>query len=133
MLTSVYGMNTKSMLLTKNKNLNAGGIYENAMAQELRSKGFALYYYNSNRLGELDFVIEYNNRALPIEVKSGKDYTTHSAMNQCLANSEYEMDEGIVFANCNVSQKGKITYLPIYMVMFLQKDADERLLDKIAF
>ena len=133
MLTSVYGMNTKSMLLTKNKNLNAGGIYENAMAQELRSKGFALYYYNSNRLGELNFVIEYNNRALPIEVKSGKDYTTHSAMNQCLANSEYEMDEGIVFANCNVSQKGKITYLPIYMVMFLQKDADEMVLDKIEF
>ena len=133
MLTSEYGMNTKSMLLTKNQNLNAGGIYENAIAQELYSKGFRLYYYNSNRLGELDFVIEYNNRALPIEVKSGKDYTIHSAMNNCLANSEYQMQEGIVFANCNVSRKGKVTYLPIYMVMFLQQDSEQIVLDKIEF
>lgn len=133
MLTSEYGMSTKSMLLTKNQNLNAGGIYENAIAQELYSKGFRLYYYNSKRLGELDFIIEYNNRVLPIEVKSGKDYTIHSAMNNCLANAEYQMQEGIVFANCNVSQKGKVTYLPIYMVMFLQKDSEQIVLDKIEF
>ena len=133
MLTSEYGMNTKSMLLTKNQNLNAGGIYENAIAQELTSKGFKLYYYNSNRLGELDFVIEYNNKALPIEVKSGKDYTIHSAINNCLANPEYQMDEGIVFANCNVSKKDKVTYLPIYMIMFLQKDTEQIILDKIEF
>ena len=133
MLTSEYGMNTKSMLLTKNQNLNAGGIYENAIAQELYSKGFRLYYYNSNRLGELDFVIEYNNHALPIKVKSGKDYTIHSAMNNCLENSEYQMQEGFVFANCNVSQKGKVTYLPIYMVMFLQQDSEQIILDKIVF
>ena len=133
MLTSEYGMNTKSMLLTKNQSLNAGGIYENAVAQELYSKGFKLYYYNSNRLGELDFVIEYNNHVLPIEVKSGKDYTIHSAMNNCLANSEYQMEEGIVFANCNVSTKGKVVYLPIYMIMFLQKNTEQIVLEKIEF
>ena len=133
MLTSEYGMNTKSMLLAKNQSLNAGGIYENAVAQELYSKDFKLYYYNSNRLGELDFVVEYNNKALPIEVKSGKDYTIHSAMNKCLSNPEYQMDEGIVFANCNVSRKDKVSYLPIYMVMFLQKDTEQIVLNKIEF
>lgn len=133
MLTSEYGMNTKTMLLTKNQALNAGGIYENAVAQELISKGFKLYYYNSNRLGELDFVIEYKNKALPIEVKSGKDYTLHSAMNNCLANPEYQMQEGIVFANCNVSQKDKVIYLPIYMIMFLQKNTEQIVLEKIEF
>ncbi|MBP5754069.1 MAG: ATP-binding protein [Treponema sp.] len=86
MLTSEYGMTAKTMLLTKNKSLNAGGIYENAVAQELHSKGYKLYYYNSNRLGELDFVIEHKNKVLPVEVKSGKDYTIHSAMNNCLSN-----------------------------------------------
>lgn len=133
MLTSAYGMNSKAMIISKNKNLNAGGIYENAVAQELYSKGFSLYYYNSNRLGELDFVIEYKNNVLPVEVKSGKDYTIHSAMNNCLANPEYEMKEGLVFANCNVSKKGKITYLPIYMVMFLKNDDETIILDKIEF
>ena len=120
LLTSEYGMATKNMLITKDPSLNAGGIYENAVAQELVSKGFDLYYYNSNRLGELDFVIEHDGKPLPIEVKSGKDYTLHSAMSNCLENNEYKMDEGIVFANCNVSQKGKVSYLPIYMAMFLE-------------
>ena len=54
-------------------------------------------------------------------------------MNNCLANSEYQMQEGIVFANCNVSQKGKVTYLPTYMVMFLQQDSEQIVLDKIEF
>jgi predicted AAA+ superfamily ATPase len=133
MLTSEYGMSTKNMLLTKNKNLNAGGIFENVVAQELNTKGFKLYYYNSNRLGELDFVIEYNNKILPIEVKSGKDYTIHSALNNCLANPEFQMEEGFVFANCNISQKDKITYLPVYMVMFLKKNTETIILDKINF
>ena len=133
LLTSAYGMTTKRMLLTKDKSLNAGGIYENAVAQELTANGFKLYYYNSNRLGELDFVIEHENKSLPIEVKSGKDYTIHSAINNCLNNSEYAMDEAIVFANCNVSRKGRVTYLPVYMVMFLERDGEEIVLDEIRF
>ena len=134
MLTSIYGMNTKSMILRKDSNINCGGIYENAVIQELVSKGFKVYYYNSNRLGALDFVIEYGGHTLPIEVKSGKDYTVHSAMNNCLKNKEYEMKEGIVFANCNVSVNGKVTYLPVYMSMFLTNDNDEDIiLDKISF
>lgn len=134
MLTSEYGMNTKRMLISKDCHLNAGGIYENAVAQELNSHGFKIYYYNSNRLGELDFVIEYQEKPLPIEVKSGKDYTVHSAMNNCLNNPEYEMEEGFVFANCNITRKGKITYFPVYMVMFLEEDdADELILDNVLF
>ena len=133
LLTSEYGMSTKNMLLTKNKNLNAGGIYENAVAQELSAKGFNLYYYNSNRLGELDFVIEYEGKVLPLEIKSGKDYTIHSAINNCLNNPEYEMEEAIVFANCNVTRKGKVIYLPVYMVMFMEKDSEAAGLDEIVF
>ncbi len=133
LLTSEYGMATKNMLITKDQSLNAGGIYENAVAQELVSKGFNLYYYNSNRLGELDFVIERDGKALPIEVKSGKDYTIHSAMTNCLNNTEYNMDEGIVLANCNVSKKDKITYLPVYMAMFLENDNSSAPLADIVF
>jgi len=132
MLTSEYGMTTKNLLLTNNPKMNAGGMYENAVAQELYSKEFS-YYYNSNRLGELDFIIEYEGHALPIEVKSGKDYTIHSAINNCLENTEYQIDEGIVFANCNVSRCGKVTYLPIYMVMFLNNNSKQIVLDNIEF
>lgn len=134
MLTSIYGMDTKRMLISKNPNMNAGGIFENAVAQELRSKGFSLYYYNSNRLGELDFVIEYKGSIYPIEVKSGKDYTVHSAISNCLANHQYEMQEAFVFADCNIKHDKKITYLPIYMVMFLEKDQSEDfIVDEVLF
>jgi len=134
MLTSEYGMNTKRMLIAKDRNLNAGGIFENAVAQELSSKGHRIYYYNSNRLGELDFVIEYNGGVVPIEIKSGKDYYIHSAINNCLKNPEYEMKEAFVFADCNVSRVEKVTYLPVYMCMFLEPDTPEQLLpDKISF
>lgn len=122
MLTSIYGIQTKRLLLERDKHLNAGGIYENAVAQELHAKGHALYYYNSNRMGELDFVIEHHGKILPLEVKSGKDYTIHSAIDYSLSNPAYDIEEAVVFANCNVSRKGNITYLPVYMVMFFEKE-----------
>lgn len=134
LLTTCYGMNAKSMILNGDCNLNSGGIYENAVACELISKGYRIYYYNSNRLGELDFVIEYEGHTLPIEVKSGKDYTVHSALNNVLGNPEYEIREAFVFANCNVQRKEKTTYLPVYMAAFLNKNsADELIMERVSF
>ena len=133
MLTSIYGMDTKRMLINKDANLNAGGIFENAVVQELKSKGFDLYYYNSNRLGELDFVIAYDGTILPIEVKSGKDYHIHSALNNCTYNDQYEIKEAFVFANCNVSRKEKITYLPIYDHVHENNSIRRGYLEKIEF
>ena len=103
-------------------NLNAGGIYENAIARTLYSKVYDLYYYNSNRIGEIDFVIEHDGSTLPIEVKSGKKYAVHSALKRCISNPDYEIDEAIVFADCNISAEGKVVYMPVYMSMFLEED-----------
>lgn len=134
MLTSIYGMNTKAMILGKDKNLNGGGIYENAVACELKNKGFDIYYYNSNRHGELDFAVEYKGKLLPIEVKSGKDYMLHSALNHCVNHSQYDIEEAFVFANCNVEKKGKITYLPVYMVSFMEiNNSQDYIVERIEF
>lgn len=134
MLTSIYGMNTKTMILSKDKNLNGGGIYENAVASELKNKGFDIYYYNSNRYGELDFAVEYQGKLLPIEVKSGKDYTLHSALNHCVNNLQYDIVEAFVFANCNVEKKGKITYLPVYMASFMEtNNSRDYIIERIEF
>lgn len=46
-------------ILTGELNMNYGAIYENVVAQELKCHGFDLYYYNSHKNGELDFVVEY--------------------------------------------------------------------------
>ena len=93
------------------------------MAQELLAHGFSeLYYYNSKKMGEVDFVVEYNGEVFPIEVKSGKDYARHRALNNILDCSEYNIPESVVLCNDNYTQKDKVTYAPIYMVMFIHKD-----------
>ena len=122
MLTSLYGRATKIQLLSNNPNINYGAIYENVVAQELKAHGFKLYYFNSRKTGELDFVIEYNGEILPIEVKSGKDYNRHSALNNVLNISNYSVKEAFVLSNYNVSVVDKITYYPIYMLMFIRND-----------
>ncbi len=133
MLTSDYGIATKRQIITDDRTFNAGGIYENAVVQELYSKGFKPHYYNSKKLGELDIVIEYNNSILPIEIKSGKDYKVHSAITNCVNNSEFNIKEAVVFANCNVSKEGKILYLPIYMTMFIEEDNSQMILEDVIF
>ena len=122
MLTSLYGRATKMQLLSNDQNINYGAVYENVTAQELKAHGFKLYYFNSRKTGELDFVIEYRGKVVPIEVKSGKDYNRHSGLNNVLDIQNYSIDEAFVFSNYNVSVKGKITYYPIYMLMFIKND-----------
>ena len=125
LLTTIYGKACKLKIVSKEKDVNKGAVYENVVAQELHAHGYPLYYYNSKKKGELDFVVEHAGRVLPIEVKSGKDYEKHSALDNVMAVPEYGIQEAYVFTNDNVKADGKLIYLPIYMVMFLQDDPIE--------
>ncbi len=121
LLTTLYGRAAKLKILNKESDINKGAIYENVVAQELAAHGFSLYYYNNKKMGELDFLIELDGKVLPIEVKSGKDYEKHSALTQALKKEAFHMENAIVFTNENVMEKDRISYLPIYMVMFLKE------------
>ena len=121
LLASMYMDHIQVKILNGEKSINFGAVYENAAAQELKAHGFDLYYFNSKKQGELDFLIERNGHVLPIEIKSGKDYTKHAALSNVLANEDYDIPEAYVFQNDNVSRTGKITYYPIYMLMFVEK------------
>lgn len=125
LLTTIYGKAAKLKIVSKDRDINKGAMYENVVAQELHAHGYKLYYYNSKKKGELDFVIEHEGQVLPIEVKSGKDYEKHSALDNVMAVSEYGIREAIVFSFDNVKVKGRITYYPIYMLMFLQENQVE--------
>ena len=122
MLTSMYGKSTKMQILANDQDINNGALYENVVAQELKAHGFKLYYYNSKKYGELDFVIEYKDKVLPIEVKSGKSYQRHSALNNIIDVPNYAIDEAYVLSSYNVEVKGNITYYPIYMLMFIMDE-----------
>lgn len=109
-------------LLKHELDINYGSIFENFVAQELNSHNFKnLYYFNSKKMGEVDFIVQYKGKSLPIEVKSGKDYEKHKAINNLIDCKEYGIEKGIVFSVANLSVTDKIIYLPIYMVDFFDK------------
>ena len=114
--------NIQIKILTKELDINFGSIYENAVAQELRAHGFDLYYYNNKKQGEVDFLVEVDGEVIPIEIKSGKNYTKHVALNNLLDNSLYTIDKAYVFSNENVEVNGRIIYYPIYMTTFIKKE-----------
>ena len=97
-------------------------IYENAIAQELAAHGFPLFYYASREHGEVDFVVERMGLALSIEVKSGKHYQRHHALNRIMGVSDYAIPEAVVFDDSALLDKGRIRYAPVYMAMFLERE-----------
>ncbi len=131
LLSCQYGNAIRLKILTGGQSVNLGGIYENAVAQELNSHGFPMFFYNSHKNGELDFVIEQDNSVVPIEVKSGKDYYVHSAISKACDNTEYGINTAYVLANCNVTQDGKIRYMPVYFSSFIRDDTSLPILSPI--
>ncbi|MBQ3831549.1 MAG: ATP-binding protein [Bacteroidales bacterium] len=122
----LYGLNVNAVLQDI-RSINLGTVYESAVAQELAAHQFKLHYYDNKQKGEVDFLIDDYNRlqVLPLEIKSGKDYTEHSALTKFLETPEYGIDRAIVFSNeQQVYKKKGLTYMPIYYCMFLQNSSD---------
>lgn len=124
LLAAQYAEGIQLRIITGDKGINFGSVYENAIAQELVAHGITPYYYNNKKRGEIDFVIELGGHVLPIEVKSGKDYETHRALANILDCQEYALQEAIVFNNSNMKTEGKILYAPVYLAMFLERKSE---------
>ena len=124
-LTGVLYRNNIRAVLDDECSVNLGAVYESVVAQELKAHGHNLFYYDNKKKGEVDYLIDnYATLSVtPVEVKSGKDYTVHSALDAFVDNSDYNVKEGIVFCNSReVRKKGKVIYLPIYYVMCMDAD-----------
>ena len=134
LLTLLLFRNNVHPVLTDERSVNLGSVYESVVAQELAAHGHKLFYYDNKQKGEVDFLVDdYRNiGVLPIEVKSGKDYSTHSALDNLLTTPDYGVKSALVLSNSReIRTDGKVTYLPVYSVMFL--NADEVSLDEVIF
>lgn len=123
LLTGLLYHNNIRPVLDDVRSINLGSVYESVVAQELRAHGHKLFYYDNRKQGEVDYLIDdYTAMNVhPIEVKSGKDYTVHSALNNLLKNNTAA---GTVVSNeREIYVDGKIIYMPIYFVMFMDADA----------
>ena len=111
-------------VMKQERSVNLGSVYESVVAQELRAHGHNLYYYDNAKKGEVDFLVNNGNEmtVLPIEVKSGKDYTSHRALDKLLQEKEYSIPSAIVLDNeREVYTKNGITYMPIYYIMCIER------------
>ena len=119
----LYRININAVL-NDEKSINLGSVYESVVAQELHAHGFTLRYYDNKQRGEVDFLVDDFDSlsVLPIEVKSGKDYREHSALDTFLSTEDYHIKKSIVFSNAqDVYEENGICYMPVYYVMFLQE------------
>ncbi len=122
-LSGIFYHHNIKAIMSDIKSINLGSIYETVVAQELKAHGYDLFYYDNKKNGEVDYLIDDpdNLSNIPIEVKSGKDYFVHSALDKFLANETYNIKKAIVLSNeQQVYEDNGITYMPIYYVMFFQ-------------
>ena len=130
LLTLLLYKNNIRPVIADEDSVNLGSVYESVVAQELKAHGHKLFYYDNKQRGEVDFLIDdYSSTTiLPIEVKSGKDYTRHSALNNLLKVRDYNIASGLVLSNSReIKTVGNVTYMPVYYVMFINADAVEEL------
>lgn len=122
-LSGIYYRNNITAIMNDNRSINLGTLYETVVAQELKAHGYNLYYYDNKKNGEVDFLIDDpdNLSNIPLEIKSGKDYTVHSALTKFITNEDYNIKRGYVLSNNReVFIKDNIIYIPIYYIMFFQ-------------
>ena len=122
LLTYILFRNNVTAVKDDQLSINLGSVYETVVTTELKAHGHTLYYYDNKQKGEVDFLIDDYDRltVLPIEVKSGKDYSTHRALDRFIANPDYRVQSALVLSNeGNSRTENATTYLPIYYIMFL--------------
>lgn len=132
LLLSQYSPQTTLDVIANASSVNFGAVYENAVAQALACGSPNLFYFRNSRKGEVDFIVERNDGTLlPVEVKSGKDYKLHTALNNLLGTDDFGIDEAFVLSMSNVGkgQRGgkPVWYLPLYMAFCLAEQSDDRL------
>ncbi len=124
-LSCILYENNIRAILDDEQSINLGSVYESVVASELIAHGYQLFYYDNRHKGEVDYLIDdYDSLSVvPIEVKSGKDYTVHSALSTFVENEDYHIQKAYVLSNAReIVVKDKIIYLPIYFVMFFRKN-----------
>lgn len=122
LLSYVFFRNNIMAIMGDSLSVNLGSVYETVVATELQAHGHQLFYYDNKQKGEVDFLVDdYENLSiLPLEIKSGKDYNLHRALDRFMDVEDYHIKKAYVLSNTRETQRDdRVVYLPIYYVMFI--------------
>ena len=113
-LYSAKSNNSHISILGRTVGDNAmGALTENYVAQELKANGHNIFYWESNNRAELDFVIQVENRIIPIETKSWKGTRSQSLV---LFRKKYGIEKAIRVSAKNFGFENGIKSVPLYAV-----------------
>ena len=111
-----------SKLLSDKLDANLGYIYENLVAQMLRSAGHELFYHTfpaeNNHNYEVDFLLSRGNKIVPIEVKSS-GYKTHKSLDAFCEKHSSRISDRILLYTKDYQKDGATICLPIYFTSLL--------------
>lgn len=113
----------RDILLDK-LNVNEGMIFENVVAQELRSHGHKLFFFSRSDSSkrendmEIDFLIRQKRKICPIEVKSAS-YQHHASLDKFCKKYSETLGQSYILYTKDVMEKNGILHLPVYMAMLL--------------
>ena len=113
-------------LLSDTLPADLGYLYENVVAQAIKSSGRDLYYHTWKKQGsthsfEIDFLLTSKNKIVPIEVKSSAVKNHKSIDNFEVKYSKYVGDRYLL-SQKDVGKIGTLKLKPIYMILFLLKE-----------
>ncbi len=128
-LKAIMGNDLYLKLALGKLEVNEGMLMENVVAQMLKASGHELFFFSKNSTTkaedrmEIDFlvskpVITNRHNISPIEVKSGKKYTTTS-LDKLKAKFAPMLAESYVLHTGDVEVKDGVVYLPLYMAGLL--------------
>ena len=95
-----------------------GALTENFIIQSLTSIGLNPYYYTFNNRYEIDFLLQYKNEIIPIEVKSSENINNTSLK---VYNEKYNPKTRIRFSMRNLTKDDNLINIPLFMVEYLEK------------
>lgn len=111
--------NVQFALLHGDLQINMGSILENVVAQELKAHGFQLNYYDGKKTGEIDFVLQNGMQVDLLEVKSGKDFKRHPALDRMRRVEGWRFGQATVLCKGNVAvEDGRALSALVYDAVF---------------
>ena len=117
LLTMKSGISQQAVLSAGEiDNIFLGAISENYVAQCLAAKHYGLYYWSSDGVAEIDFVIQKGNDIVPVEVKTG--VRTRSKSLSVFA-EKYKPAYSIRISSKNFGFENNIKSVPLYAAFCL--------------
>lgn len=119
LFTYQSGINA-STFISDEKNTLSGIFFENFVANELVARDIGLFYWRGKRSNELEFIVENNQKLIPIDVKKGK--ASLNSLTEFSYHNKYDVAIKISKNNYGYSKENKLLTIPFYFTSFLCED-----------